>query len=132
MKALADRRRGPLTAVGTLAAVGVLVVVLAGRWGQFANAAAGAPWWALAAAAALQTMSLMARSEAWNVCVRSAGGTVGRRRLYRAAAVQRRSNAAPARSCAAASRCKSARVFDLSGALTIVRSTPATSLSSAM
>jgi Lysylphosphatidylglycerol synthase TM region len=29
----------------------------------------------------------MARSEAWNVCVRAAGGTVGRRRLYRAAAV---------------------------------------------
>jgi uncharacterized membrane protein YbhN (UPF0104 family) len=65
----------------------MLVLVLAGRWGQFANAAAGAPWWALAAAAALQVGSLMARSEAWNVSVRAAGGTVGRRRLYRAAAV---------------------------------------------
>jgi uncharacterized membrane protein YbhN (UPF0104 family) len=68
-------------------AAGVLIVVVAGRWGHFASAAAGAPWWALAAAATLQTLSLMARSEAWNVCVRAAGGTVGRRRLYRAAAV---------------------------------------------
>jgi uncharacterized membrane protein YbhN (UPF0104 family) len=85
--ALATRWRGPLTAVGTLLAVGVLVIVLAGRWGQFASAAAGAPWWALAAAAGLQTASLLARSESWNVCVRAAGGTVGRRRLYRAAGV---------------------------------------------
>jgi uncharacterized membrane protein YbhN (UPF0104 family) len=84
---LANRRRGPLTALGTLIAVGVLVFVLAGRWGQFASAAAGAPWWALTAAAALQTASLLARSESWNVCVRAAGGTVGRRRLYRAAGV---------------------------------------------
>jgi uncharacterized membrane protein YbhN (UPF0104 family) len=87
LNALAQRRRGSLTAVGTLMAVGLLVVVLAGRWGHFASAAAGAPWWTLTAAAALQTLSLVARSEAWNVCVRAAGGTVGRRRLYRAAAV---------------------------------------------
>jgi uncharacterized membrane protein YbhN (UPF0104 family) len=85
--ALAGRRRGVLTAVGTLLAVGVLVLVLAGRWGQFASAAAGAPWWALASAAALQIASLVSRSEAWNVCVHAAGGTVSRRRLYRAAAV---------------------------------------------
>jgi uncharacterized membrane protein YbhN (UPF0104 family) len=85
--AFATRRRGPLTAVGTLLAVGVLVLVLAGRWGEFASAAAGAPWWALTAAAALQTASLLARSESWNVCVRAAGGTVGRRRLYRAAGI---------------------------------------------
>jgi uncharacterized membrane protein YbhN (UPF0104 family) len=85
--ALATRRRGPLTAVGTLLAVGLLVFVLAGRWGQFASAAAGAPWWMLTAAAGLQTVSLLARSESWNVCVHAAGGTVGRRRLYRAAGV---------------------------------------------
>ena len=85
--ALATRRRTPLTAVGTLLAVGVLAIVLAGRWGQFASAAVGAPWWALAAAAALQVASLASRTEAWNVCVNAAGGTVDRRRLYRAAAV---------------------------------------------
>jgi uncharacterized membrane protein YbhN (UPF0104 family) len=83
--ALANRRRGVLTVVGTLLAVGVLVVVLAGRWGQFASAAAGAPWWTLSAAVALQTASLLARSESWNVCVHAAGATVGRRRVYRAA-----------------------------------------------
>ena len=85
--ALAARRRRPLTVVGTLLAVGVLVLVLAGRWGQFASAAAGAPWWALTAAAALQIASLLSRTEAWNVSVRAAGGTVDRRRLYRAAGV---------------------------------------------
>jgi uncharacterized membrane protein YbhN (UPF0104 family) len=85
--ALATRRRGPLTAVGSLLAVGLLVFVLAGRWGQFARAAAGAPWWMLTAAAGLQTLSLLARSESWNVCVHAAGGTVGRRRLFRAAGV---------------------------------------------
>jgi uncharacterized membrane protein YbhN (UPF0104 family) len=87
LRALAKRRRGPLTAVGTLLALGVLALVLAGRWGQFATAATGAPWWALTAAGALQIASLVARSEAWNVCVHAAGGTVGRRRLYRAAGV---------------------------------------------
>lgn len=85
--ALVSRRRGALTVLGTVLAVGVLVFVLAGRWGQFASAAAGAPWWALSAAAVLQSASLLARSESWNVCVDAAGGTVGRRRLYRAAGV---------------------------------------------
>ncbi|MGO9495221.1 MAG: lysylphosphatidylglycerol synthase domain-containing protein [Solirubrobacteraceae bacterium] len=84
---LAARRRTPLTVVGTLLAAGVLVCVLAGRWGQFVRAATGAPWWALTAAAALQTASLLARTEAWNATVHAAGGTVGRRRLYRAAGV---------------------------------------------
>jgi uncharacterized membrane protein YbhN (UPF0104 family) len=73
--------------VGTLLAVGALVVVVAGHWGQFASAAAGAPWWALTAAVALQTASLVARSESWNVCVHAAGATVGRRCVYRAAGV---------------------------------------------
>lgn len=85
--AFARRHRTPVTAVGTLLAIGVLVLVLAGRWGQFARAAAGAPWWALAAAAVLQTASLLSRTEAWHVCVHAAGGTVDRRRLYRAAGV---------------------------------------------
>jgi len=83
--ALANRRRGVLTAVGTLLVLGVLVVVLAGRWGQFARAASDAPWWMLTAAVALQTASLLARSESWNVCVHAAGATVDRRRVYRAA-----------------------------------------------
>ncbi|GAC1315687.1 MAG: hypothetical protein NVSMB25_00010 [Thermoleophilaceae bacterium] len=85
--AFAGRRRTPLTVAGSLLAAGLLVLVLAGRWGQFARAASGAPWWELAIAAALQSASLMARSEAWNVSVHAAGGTVGRRRLFRAAGI---------------------------------------------
>jgi uncharacterized membrane protein YbhN (UPF0104 family) len=61
--------------------------MVTGQWRHFARAATAAPWWTLTAAAALQALSLMSRSEAWNVCVRAAGGTVGRRRLYRAAAI---------------------------------------------
>jgi uncharacterized membrane protein YbhN (UPF0104 family) len=87
LAAFAARRRTPLTVCGTLAVVGVLVIVLAGRWGKFESAAVEAPWWALAAAAALQTLSLLARTEAWNITVRAAGGTVDRRRVYRAAGI---------------------------------------------
>jgi uncharacterized membrane protein YbhN (UPF0104 family) len=79
--------RAALSAVGSLAALGVLVVVLAGRWDQFSAALAGAPAGILAVASALQVVSLLTRSESWNLCVRAAGGTVSRRRLYRAASV---------------------------------------------
>lgn len=85
--ARANRSRGLLTVAGALVAIGALVFVLAGRWGQFASSATGAAWWALTGAAALQTGSLLARSESWHVCVQKAGGTVGRRRLYRAAGI---------------------------------------------
>jgi uncharacterized membrane protein YbhN (UPF0104 family) len=83
----AHRRRVPLAACGTAVVAGLVILALAGRWHQFAAAAAGAPWWMLAAAAGLQTIALLARSEAWNVSVRAAGGTMGRRRLYRAASI---------------------------------------------
>ena len=39
------------------------------------------------AAAVIQIGSLLARTEAWNVCVCAAGGNVSRRRLYRAAGI---------------------------------------------
>ena len=85
--ALASRYRGLLTVVGSVAALGALAFVLAGRWGKFASVAAAAPIWMLVTAAALQVASLLSRSEAWNVSVHAAGATVGRRRLYRAAAM---------------------------------------------
>jgi hypothetical protein len=76
-----------LTAVCTAIVLAALVFALAGHWSQFAGALGGAPVWILAIAAALHVGTLVARSEAWSVCVRAAGGTVTRRRLYRAASV---------------------------------------------
>jgi hypothetical protein len=71
-------------ALGT-AVTGALVVVLAGRRDEFAQALHSAPLLILLAAVALQALALVSRCEAWNRCVRAAGGTVGRRRLYCAA-----------------------------------------------
>jgi uncharacterized membrane protein YbhN (UPF0104 family) len=68
----------------------VLIALAIGLWGKrddFVSALGSAPAWALAGAIALQCMWLVARSEAWHVCVGAAGGDVERRRLYRAAAV---------------------------------------------
>ncbi len=70
------------------AVVGIALVI--GLWGKrddFVSALGDAPAWALAAATVLQIIWLIARSEAWHVCVDAAGGEVKRRRLYRAAAV---------------------------------------------
>jgi hypothetical protein len=76
-----------LSVVGALAVTGVLGFVLAGRSGQFVAALHSAPISLLGLAALLQIVALLARTEAWNVCVRAAGGTVGRRVLFRAAGV---------------------------------------------
>jgi uncharacterized membrane protein YbhN (UPF0104 family) len=81
----AGAHRKLVTGAGTLVTLGGLAVVLTGRWGQLADAAVGASSWLLGAAVALHIASLVARSEAWHISVRAAGGTVARRRLYRAA-----------------------------------------------
>ena len=81
------RRRAGLSILGALVVTGVLAFVLADRGGQFVAALHTAPISLLALAAFLQIVALLARSEAWNVCVRAAGGTVRRRVLFRAAAV---------------------------------------------
>lgn len=73
--------------VATLAAAGVLTAVVAGHRHEFSAALQAAPLWLLGVAIVLQVVALVARSEAWHVCVRAAGGTVARRRLYRAASV---------------------------------------------
>jgi uncharacterized membrane protein YbhN (UPF0104 family) len=75
------------TAVVTLAAAAVLAAVLAGKSDTFTTALHAAPWWLLAGAAALQLLALLARTEAWHVCVRATGASVGRRCLYRASSV---------------------------------------------
>ena len=81
------RRRVALSVIGALVVTGVLAFVLAGRGGQFSAALRTAPISVLALAVLLQIVALLARSEAWNVCVRAAGGTASRRVLFRAAAV---------------------------------------------
>jgi uncharacterized membrane protein YbhN (UPF0104 family) len=63
------------------------VVVLASRRGQFSTAVLTAPLWLLAIAAVLSLVSLVTRSEAWNFCMRSAGGSTPRRVVFRAAGV---------------------------------------------
>ncbi len=83
----AGAHRKLATALGTLATIIGLGVVLAGRWGALADAAVGASGWLLALAVVVHVASLVSRSEAWRLSVRAAGGTVGRRPLYRAASV---------------------------------------------
>ncbi len=65
----------------------VLGIVLSGRREQFTAAIHSAPLLVLLLIAALQIFALVARSEAWHVCVGAAGGTVSRRVLFRAAGV---------------------------------------------
>jgi uncharacterized membrane protein YbhN (UPF0104 family) len=79
------RRRVAVSVLGTVVVAAVLAAVLAGRSGQFTAALHSAPIWVLTVVALLQVLALLARSEAWNVAVRAAGGTVPRRLLYRAA-----------------------------------------------
>jgi uncharacterized membrane protein YbhN (UPF0104 family) len=81
-------RRSALTtlAVG-VAVTGVLAYVVADRREEFGTALRSAPLWILLLAAALQLLALVSRTESWRVCVAAAGGTVGRRCLYRAASL---------------------------------------------
>ncbi len=76
-----------LSTLGALAVTAVLGFVLAGRRGQFTAALHSAPIPLLGLAVLLQIVALLARTEAWNVCVRAAGGTVARRLLFRAAGI---------------------------------------------
>jgi uncharacterized membrane protein YbhN (UPF0104 family) len=81
------RRKMVLSVLGTVVVAATLGFVLAGRSGQFTAALHRAPISLLASAALLQIVALLARSEAWNICVRAAGGTVTRRLVFRAAGV---------------------------------------------
>jgi len=76
-----------ITVVGALVAAAVLAVVLAGQRDEFATALSSASLWVLLVAAALQLVALLARSEAWHICICAAGGTVDRRVLYRASSM---------------------------------------------
>jgi uncharacterized membrane protein YbhN (UPF0104 family) len=68
-------------------AVIVLAAVLVDRRDAFVTAIDAAPIWLLCFAVALQLVALVARSEAWRLCVRAAGSTVTRRATFRASAL---------------------------------------------
>jgi hypothetical protein len=76
-----------ISILGAAVIAGVLGVELAGRQGQFTMALHAAPIWILTSVVLLQIVALIARTEAWHVCVRATGATVGRRPLFRAAGV---------------------------------------------
>jgi uncharacterized membrane protein YbhN (UPF0104 family) len=82
------RRRVPITVVGSLATVAVLVLLLAGRRDEFAQALSSASAGVLVLTTLLQVVALLARSEAWHLTIEAAGGTVNRRVLYRASSMQ--------------------------------------------
>ena len=85
---MTGRRRAAMIVVGSLVAAGLLAVALAGRREAFATALSTPAGWVLAAAAALQIVALLARSEAWHRSIEAAGGAVERRALYRASSMQ--------------------------------------------
>jgi hypothetical protein len=76
-----------LTALVTLAVTVACALALAGKSDTFSAALSTTPLMLLVLAAGLQLLALLARTEAWHVCVRATGATVGRRCLYRAASV---------------------------------------------
>jgi uncharacterized membrane protein YbhN (UPF0104 family) len=74
-----------LSVAGASIVTAALIVELAGKRGQFTVALHTAPVLILLLVALLQVGALLARSEAWHVCVDAAGGSVSRRLLFRAA-----------------------------------------------
>src|SRR3954453_21378466 len=78
----------PVTIVVSVAAAALLAVALAGRGDAFAAALSRPAGWVLAVAVVLQVAALLARSEAWHLCIGAAGGRVERRTLYRASSMQ--------------------------------------------
>lgn len=87
MRRVLRRRRTPLAIAGALAATAAFAAALASRWPDISAAISGAPALVVAAAVLLQLLALLCRTEAWALSVHAAGGTVGRRRLYRASGI---------------------------------------------
>ena len=87
MRAWTRRHPVAVTVIGSLIVAAALVVGLWNKRADFVEAFGSASAQVLGAAVALQVLWLIARSEAWHVCVAAAGGSVDRRRLYRAASV---------------------------------------------
>ena len=80
------RRRIAVSVAGAVVVAALLVYVLAGHGSQFSAALQTAPLTLVGLSVLLQIGALLSRTEAWTICVRAAGGTVGRRVLFRSAA----------------------------------------------
>jgi hypothetical protein len=81
------RRRTKLTVSLSIIASLALGAVLVGKWDELSAGITGAPATVILIATALQALALVSRSEAWHASVIASGGTVGRRRLYRASSM---------------------------------------------
>jgi uncharacterized membrane protein YbhN (UPF0104 family) len=81
------RHRRLLTILASAAATIVLALLLLGKSDEFETALTSAPLWMLALATLMQVVALLTRTEAWMICIRQAGGTVPRRRIYRASSM---------------------------------------------
>ena len=82
-------RRHPV-AVTVACTLAVALALGFGLWDKrdaFAASIGDASWWILGLAILLQVIWLIARSEAWHVCIAAAGGAVSRRRIFRASSV---------------------------------------------
>jgi uncharacterized membrane protein YbhN (UPF0104 family) len=83
-----QQRHSRLVAVSVATIVtAAIVIALWGKRHDFVTAVEEAPLWLLACAVVLQIVALLTRTEAWRICVLAAGGTIGRRRLYRASSM---------------------------------------------
>lgn len=79
--------RSRLTLAASIGASLLLVAVLVGKWDDLEAGITGAAITVVVLAVALQVLALVSRSEAWRVCVHASGGTVSRRKLYRASSI---------------------------------------------
>ncbi|MEA2438897.1 MAG: hypothetical protein QOH76_321 [Thermoleophilaceae bacterium] len=83
-----QQRHPKLVGLGFATLVTALIVIaLWDKRHDFATAVEQAPLWQLGCAVLLQIIALLTRTEAWRICVLAAGGTIGRRRLYRASSM---------------------------------------------
>lgn len=88
LRAFGRRWRVQIWIAGSLVTAAILAYVLAGRRHEFATALERASIWILLVTTLLQIVALVSRSEAWHLTIEAAGGTVARRVLYRASAMQ--------------------------------------------
>jgi len=87
VRRFSGRHRRSITIAGSVVAGAILVAILWGKRDEFSTAISSASIGILLAAAALQLVALVARSEAWHISISEAGGTVDRRVLYRASSM---------------------------------------------